>query len=59
MPSSRAVVSPLPIIKNAAESQKMAADARMDGMTIWMRNVDSMSSKPSYPALFLTHHLFH
>ena len=34
-------VSPLPIIKNAAESEQIAADARMDRMTIWMRNVES------------------
>ena len=51
MSSSRTVISPLPIIKNAAESEKVAADARMDRMTIWMRNVESTSSKPSHPAL--------
>ena len=31
----------LPIIKNAAESDRIAADSRMDRMTIWMRNVES------------------
>ena len=35
-------VSPLPVIKNAAESDRIAADSRMDRMTIWMRNVESM-----------------
>ena len=34
-------VSPLPVIKNAAESDRVAADSRMDRMTIWMRNVES------------------
>ena len=34
-------VSPLPVIKNAAESDRIAADSRMDRMTIWMRNVES------------------
>lgn len=35
------LVSPLPVIKNAAESERVAADSRMDRMTIWMRNVES------------------
>ncbi|KAF8158040.1 hypothetical protein B0H34DRAFT_707275 [Crassisporium funariophilum] len=35
-------ISPLPVIKNAAESEKMAADSRMDRMTIWMRNVEKV-----------------
>lgn len=34
-------VSPLPIIKNAADTEKMAADSNNDRMTIWMRNVES------------------
>ena len=34
-------VSLLPVIKNAAESDRIAADSRMDRMTIWMRNVES------------------
>lgn len=37
------LVSPLPVIKNAAESEKMAADSRADRMTIWMKNVESWS----------------
>jgi len=37
-------VSPLPVIKNAAESERVAADSRTDRMTIWMRNVESMCS---------------
>ncbi|KAF8879081.1 hypothetical protein CPB84DRAFT_317690 [Gymnopilus junonius] len=39
---SFAEVSPLPIIKNAAESEQVAADSRMDRMTIWMRNVEKV-----------------
>lgn len=42
MPTSYSTpVSPLPVIKNAAESERVAADSRMDRMTIWMRNVES------------------
>jgi len=42
MPASYSTpVSPLPVIKNAAESERVAADSRMDRMTIWMRNVES------------------
>ena len=43
------LVSPLPVIKNAAESERVAADSRMDRMTIWMRNVESRF----YPAASL------
>ncbi|KAF8799033.1 hypothetical protein BYT27DRAFT_7202794 [Phlegmacium glaucopus] len=35
-------ISPLPVIKNAAESERIAADSRMDRMTIWMRNVEKV-----------------
>ena len=41
MPAYSIPVSPLPVVKNAAESERVAADSRMDRMTIWMRNVES------------------
>lgn len=56
MPFSRSVTSPLPIIKNAAENEKIAADARMDRMTIWMRNVESMFYNLSHLDLSFTHY---
>ncbi|PPQ85184.1 hypothetical protein CVT25_004191 [Psilocybe cyanescens] len=37
-----ALPSPLPVIRNAAESEQIAADSRMDRMTIWMRNVEKV-----------------
>ncbi|KAF9046191.1 hypothetical protein BJ165DRAFT_1134254 [Panaeolus papilionaceus] len=35
-------VSPLPVIRNAAENERIAADSRMDRMTIWMKNVEKV-----------------
>ncbi|KAJ3503995.1 hypothetical protein NLJ89_g8175 [Agrocybe chaxingu] len=35
-------ISPLPVIRNAAESERIAADSRMDRMTIWMKNVEKV-----------------
>ena len=45
-------VSLLPVIKNAAESNRVAADSRMDRMTIWMRNVESTCFLSSSFTLF-------
>ncbi|CAA7265469.1 unnamed protein product [Cyclocybe aegerita] len=35
-------ISPLPVIRNAAESERIAADSRLDRMTIWMKNVEKV-----------------
>jgi hypothetical protein len=35
------VVSPLPVVKNLVENEKIAADARADRVTIWMHNTES------------------
>jgi len=48
------VVSPLPVIKNAADNEKIAADARTDRVTIWMHNVESRFSLYFYSNLALT-----
>ena len=45
------LVSPLPVIKNAAESERVAADSRMDRMTIWMRNVESKCLSRTFKVL--------
>jgi len=33
--------SSLPVVRHAVRNERVAADARMDRMTIWMRNVES------------------
>ncbi|KIM43003.1 hypothetical protein M413DRAFT_393485 [Hebeloma cylindrosporum] len=50
------LVSPLPVIKNAAESERVAADSRMDRMTIWMRNVEKVveDAKQNFAAVSST-----
>ncbi|KAF9468652.1 kinase-like domain-containing protein [Collybia nuda] len=34
--------SSLPVVRHAAHNERIAADARMDRMTIWMRNVEKV-----------------
>lgn len=38
------VNSSLPVVRQAEHNERLAADSRMDRMTIWMRNVESRSN---------------
>ena len=48
-----AVKSSLPVVRQAVRSEKIAADNRMDRMTIWIRNVEREQSFPVLCVLVL------